>query len=939
MKIAVMMLLLAGTVYGQTSNPGGGVGPAGPAGATGATGTQGVIGATGSTGTAGTAGATGTNGVVNMRGAYAPGTAYALGDGVSYVSTGTTYVNILASTGVLPTVTTNWTPLADAPSAAANAIAVQTTHGLSVPGNCVASGGTATAYTCATSPTFSPATGDHIQFSANVANTGSATLSVNGATAAIMHKVGGSSNLVANDLLSGHWVSMTYDGVYWQLEGQLGNAYATSVALTAETTRATNAEGLLAPLASPALSGTPTAPTPTVGDSSLRIPTTAFSSNATNLTAGVIPVARLPIMVGSGASHAPGATPDPGVTAGTARYLREDASWVTPPAGASLPATGDLLVTNPAAQAISLRRIAHFWCGGTSFHSGYGNRYPAIDSPCALTARDTEAGYDMIAAPGTTSPQIAIAAFANVYHDATYPDAFYYDSGLNDGQLDACGATAGTFCTKSFRLSADAWMAYNSIPDSMRIRGSNAGTSGSVAANTTAVPFYTDSALAALGTATSLNSNGTTATFAIPNSATSVGVYYAVSNTGTGTATVGINQNAAGYVLQNSYCTATTAFTNTGCGGQALPNTTTGVFRQQYPLTAGVSHFVQVISTSANPFVVVAADYTTATMPFNTNPVFVDEVPNITGFANTALYNSELMAVVAQESALGLPIYTVLLRTGTPGLNTTTDISTTPTTTCYGAVNTLHPNDGPNGGSGCGSDHMAQTLFNAELANGWQFSTYNGGAGAATRGFGKLSTTVQTPIQNGSHFQVFNNANAVIPGTNPPAVYGTDYLSAPNSFVTGFGEFLADGSTGAPWSGKVNGSMSYAPFVWCARQSQIGMSSTAASSESQFTTRACFDLTNGNLWMQGVTESLLGTIASAATIAPVTYITHVTGTSAITTITLPSGMSATYVGCLKLWPDAAFTWATGGNILTSGTAVVNVPLDACYGGSVGWSIK
>jgi hypothetical protein len=42
---------------------------------------------------------------------------------------------------------------------------------------------------------------------------------------------------------------------------------------------------------------------------------------------------RDPLFGASGASHAAGNVPDPGTTAGTTRYLREDATWVVPPAG------------------------------------------------------------------------------------------------------------------------------------------------------------------------------------------------------------------------------------------------------------------------------------------------------------------------------------------------------------------------------------------------------------------------------------------------------------------------------------------------------------------------------------------------------------------------------------------------------------------------------
>jgi hypothetical protein len=57
------------------------------------------------------------------------------------------------------------------------------------------------------------------------------------------------------------------------------------------------------------------------------------------------------VMVASGASHASGLAPDPGATAGSTKFLREDATWVVPPAapvtsvfgrtGAVVAATGD----------------------------------------------------------------------------------------------------------------------------------------------------------------------------------------------------------------------------------------------------------------------------------------------------------------------------------------------------------------------------------------------------------------------------------------------------------------------------------------------------------------------------------------------------------------------------------------------------------------------
>jgi hypothetical protein len=57
------------------------------------------------------------------------------------------------------------------------------------------------------------------------------------------------------------------------------------------------------------------------------------SLDAGNVTSGTLAVARLPAMGASGASHAAGAVPDPGATAGTTRYLREDGTWVSPAGG------------------------------------------------------------------------------------------------------------------------------------------------------------------------------------------------------------------------------------------------------------------------------------------------------------------------------------------------------------------------------------------------------------------------------------------------------------------------------------------------------------------------------------------------------------------------------------------------------------------------------
>ena len=61
---------------------------------------------------------------------------------------------------------------------------------------------------------------------------------------------------------------------------QLASTAFTTAAVGVETTRATGAEALLAPLASPALTGTPTAPTATAGTNTTQLASTAFTTAA-----------------------------------------------------------------------------------------------------------------------------------------------------------------------------------------------------------------------------------------------------------------------------------------------------------------------------------------------------------------------------------------------------------------------------------------------------------------------------------------------------------------------------------------------------------------------------------------------------------------------------------------------------------------------------------
>jgi trimeric autotransporter adhesin len=60
----------------------------------------------------------------------------------------------------------------------------------------------------------------------------------------------------------------------------------------------------------------------------------AGTVNATTLN-GAVTAGQLPLFGASGSGHGPGAVPDPGATAGTTRYLREDGTWAAPAGGGS----------------------------------------------------------------------------------------------------------------------------------------------------------------------------------------------------------------------------------------------------------------------------------------------------------------------------------------------------------------------------------------------------------------------------------------------------------------------------------------------------------------------------------------------------------------------------------------------------------------------------
>lgn len=85
-------------------------------------------------------------------------------------------------------------------------------------------------------------------------------------------------------------------------------------------------------------------------------------------------------------------------------------------------------------------------------------------------------------------------------------------------------------------------------------------------------------------------------------------------------------------------------------------------------------------------------------------------------------------------------------------------------------------------------------------------------------------------------------------------------------------------------------------------------------------------------------QPLPPTIASAATIAPTTKLTFLTGTTQLATITPPTSGYCELTLCFTDANPGQFS--TGGNIKTAYTPIQNRPIDLCYDpSSAKWWVK
>jgi hypothetical protein len=112
----------------------------------------------------------------------------------------------------------------------------------------------------------------------------------------------------------------------------------------------------------------------------------------------------LPVFIGSGATHAPGAVPDPGLTAGAARYLCENGTWAIPPS-----AGGGVNVQDEGG-ALAAATVFNFVGSGVSMSVSSGTAVvtiPGGNDPVLLTERSAQ-------------PTVPATGFAQVYARADH---------------------------------------------------------------------------------------------------------------------------------------------------------------------------------------------------------------------------------------------------------------------------------------------------------------------------------------------------------------------------------------------------------------------------------------------------------------------------------------------------------------------------------------
>lgn len=227
-----------------------------------------------------------------------------------------------------------------------------------------------------------------------------------------------------------------------------GSAYAKAACSSGGGGLTSFTSGNLSPLFTTSLGGTPlTAPALTFSLSNAAqngIFAGSCASGTGSPAFRALCAADLPIFIASGASHAAGAVPDPGASAGTTRFLREDATWAAVVSGINQ-LTGDATAgPGSGSQALTLATVNG--TPGTCTHATVNAK--GLATACAPLV---PADYPVFVASGAShaigavpDPGSTAGSAKFLREDASWQVPSYGLSGLL-GQLCFYNAT-GTQC-------------------------------------------------------------------------------------------------------------------------------------------------------------------------------------------------------------------------------------------------------------------------------------------------------------------------------------------------------------------------------------------------------------------------------------------------------------------------------------------------------------
>jgi hypothetical protein len=320
----------------------------------------------------------------------------------------------------------------------------------------------------------------------------------------------------------------------------------------------------------------------TINATTINSTTLNGALNASNITAGTITVARLPLFGASGTNHAAGIVPDPGSTAGSTHFLREDGTWSIPAGSGGGGGGGSSSVA-----AITSGTIDGAVIGGTT---------PSAGSFTTLTASTPIA----VASGGTgtsTPPASGQLLVGNAGGTAFAPQSVSGDCSLSASGVATCIKTNGVAFGTAATTAATAYDAAGAAAAALQKSNNLSDLANAAAARTNlglGAAATQPATVTVNGTACTLGGSCAPTGFAVLPQQTNVLADYQL-NDGTGTAPADASGNGNTGSFPGGAGNPT--WTQQGLSFNAISGT------GQYFTTAGTQNAksIMIVYTLANP--------------------------------------------------------------------------------------------------------------------------------------------------------------------------------------------------------------------------------------------------------------------------------------------------------------------------------------------------